>query len=94
MMLKDNLEHASDKTPPSWHGSLFRALLVDVIPVEFSPAAVDVHFGDAKPSAALPQVTGNPENDDDEKRQVFIEKSLSGADALADGGNGSVELDT
>lgn len=74
---------------PSGH---LGALGVDVVPVELTAAGVDIDLGSPEPSLALPKVTDNPEEGNDEKGHIRLEEVLSSTETLADGGNGSVEL--
>jgi len=86
------LENAGEETLPRGPLLHLLALAVDEIPVKLTTAGIDVHLSSPEPSGALPEVTADPERSDNEGRKVGLEEVLSGTDALADGGNSSVEL--
>ena len=72
-------------------------VLVDLIPVQFSPAGINVHLLDGKPSLTLPCVAACPEEKHDGHSQVLLEEgfgSVAGAKTLISSGwdEGRVEL--
>ena len=87
------LEDLVQGTSPGRPGSLLGALRIDVVPVELPPASVDVDLVQLEPSLALPEVSADPEEDDDEEGKVAVEEVVSGTDLGAKGGDGSVELE-
>jgi hypothetical protein len=68
------------------------ALSVDVFPIKLATARVDVDVLRLDPSLALPDVTDSIEEEDDWGGEVRLEEAFGGADAHANGRDGSVEL--
>lgn len=75
------------------HGSLLRAVGVDLVPRELAAARVDVDVGNLDPALALPDVAADVEEDDDGQRQVLLEEALGVVDAAGSRGDGGEELE-
>ncbi len=50
---------------PQWRGRHLGTIGVDLIPIQLTPAAVNVNLTQLQPTSALPQVTNRPEKKDD-----------------------------
>jgi hypothetical protein len=87
-----SLEDAVHETLPRGPGGDLGTLLVDVVPVEFTTASVNVHLSGAEPSLTLPEVSGNPESSNDEDGEVCLEEVFGSTKRLADRRDSSVEL--
>lgn len=87
-----HLEDAGEETLPRGPLLHLLALAVDEVPVEFATAGVNIHLGSPEPSSALPEVTTDPESNNDEQSEVGLEEVLGCADALADGRDSGVKL--
>lgn len=86
------LEDTGTKTLPRRPGLHLLAFAVDEVPVKLTAASVNIHLGGPEPASALPEVSGDPESNDDEESKVGAEEVLSGTNPLANGRDGSVEL--
>ena len=89
MLLENNVE----STSPRRHSGDPGALGVDDLPVELAATSVDINLVGAEPPLALPEVSADPEEGDDEEGKVAVEEVVSGTDLGAKGGDGSVELE-
>lgn len=69
---------------------------IDLIPVQLTPAGVNVHLGCSEPALTLPEVSDNPEHNHNGCRKVLLEEALGGAYARATrrSRNGGVKLAT
>jgi len=88
------LENIGQDTPPLGHTSQFGTLLVDIVPIKFATAAINIDLGGTEPTLALPGVTTDPEEENDEEGKIAI-KELLGSTGGAFGTNrrdSSVEL--
>ena len=77
---------------PLGHGSNPRAFGHDRIPVNFTTAAVDVDLGQLQPSSLFPEVSTDPEENDDKKGKIRLEEALGIVDASPERPDGSVKL--
>lgn len=89
---KPHLEDVLDGTLPRRHGSRLCALGVDVVPVKLSPASVDIDLVEREPSLALPEVTADPEEANDEEGEVRVEELVCSANLLPRRRDSDVEL--
>lgn len=81
-----------DDSLPGGHLSELGTVLVDLVPGELAAASVDIDLVSAEPTAALPDETADPEDDDDRESEVRLEEALGIVEAATDGADGSVEL--
>lgn len=88
------LEYAGKEALVGGPGLHLLALAVDEVPVELTAAGINIHLRCPEPSGTLPEVTGDPESDNDEESEVRLEEIFGGTNALADGRDSSVELDS
>lgn len=90
------LEDAVHETLPCGPRGNFGTLPVDQVPVELTATSVDIHLSGAKPSLALPEVTSDPEDGNNENGEVRLKKVFGSSSLLAlwktEGRDGSVEL--
>ena len=86
------LEDAGAETLPRRPGLHLLTLAVDQVPIKFTTTGVNVHLGGPEPSGALPEVSSDPEDHNNEQAKVRLEEVFGGTDALADRGDSSVEL--
>lgn len=87
-----HLEEAVQEAFPRRPGLDLFTLAVDQIPVKLTTASVNVHLGGPEPSRALPEISSNPEDSDDEEGEVGLEEVLSRTKAFANGRDSSVKL--
>lgn len=71
------------------------SVCLDLVPVDLATASVDVHLGGPYPSLAFPDVSDDPEAENDGSGKILLEEALGGGQASIRGehSNGGVELD-
>ena len=73
------------ETLPRRPGLNLLALAVNKVPVELTATSVDIHLSGPKPTSTLPKVADDPEQRDNEKREVRGEEVFSSSEVLTNG---------
>jgi hypothetical protein len=79
----DGLEESLQRALPLWPGSNLGLVGVDRIPVKLTTSSVDIDLVKSEPSALLPEVTDDPEEQDDEDGEPFREEDVGGSHTTA-----------
>ena len=80
-LLTINLESVVQNAPPGRKASNLLSVGVDLVPVQLTAAGIDIDLGGLQPTSALPGITDNPEENDDEEGQEAVEETLGGVQA-------------
>lgn len=77
------LEDSVQGALPGGLRSGLSALGIDVVPVERSPARVDIDLVKREPTLALPDVATDPEETDNKEGEVSVEELVGGSNLLS-----------
>jgi hypothetical protein len=78
------------KTLPCWHGSDLGTISVDFIPLVFTAASINVDLVDGNPALTLPEVTSDPEDNDDGESEEGLEETSCIIVATRDGADSNI----
>ena len=74
-------EHVQDLSP-FWPGSDLCTVGINIIPIQFTPASINVNLSKAENTFTLPNITDSPEAKNDGCSQVGLEKALCRSDTI------------
>jgi hypothetical protein len=73
-------EQKISKPLPSWVACDLCSRGINQLPVDLSPASININLTRPQPARALPEVPTNPEHDHNWQREVSFEEIFSGTD--------------
>jgi hypothetical protein len=78
--------------PPPWPASIDATLLVHIFPINGTTSRINIDLADLEEALALPEVSDDPENQDDGHRQHDIEPAFDIVIAATDRADSNIEL--
>ena len=71
-----SLEKLVQNALPGWRRSKLSTEGIDFVPVKLTSATVDVNLADLLPTGAFPEVSDNPESNNDGEAKIRLEETL------------------
>lgn len=78
---------------PPWRSSYHGTIFVDLFPVKLTASGVHVNLAQLQPTLSFPEVSDDPEKNDDGECEIGLEEALNSTESwLAGRANGNIEL--